>query len=96
MGKWRVGFISTRNLFPGDELTWDYGVLPEQTPETKRKRFTGEETELIHAAFAVNIVENTAPILQQCKMILGRIQSTELDSRNPKDVQDKVKNIRKN
>ena len=51
----------------------------EQTPETKRKRFTGEETELIHAAFAVNIVKHTAPTLQQRKMFLGRIQSAELD-----------------
>ena len=71
------------------------GHPAEQTPETKRKRFTGEETELIRAAFAVNIVENTAPTLQQCKMFLGRIQSAELDGRSPKDVQDKVKNLRK-
>ena len=41
-GKWRVGFIRTRDLVPGDELTWGYVVLPLDTPETKRKRFTGE------------------------------------------------------
>ena len=42
IGKWRVGFIRTRDLVPGDELTWEYVVLPLDTPETKRKRFTGE------------------------------------------------------
>ena len=71
------------------------GHPAEQIPETKRKRFTGEETELIRAAFAVNIVENTAPTLQQCKMFF-RIQSAELDGRSPNDVQDKVKTLRKN
>ena len=24
-GKWRVGFLATRNILPGTELTWDYG-----------------------------------------------------------------------
>ena len=42
IGQWRVGFISTRDLVPGDELTWEYVVLPLDTPETKRKRFNGE------------------------------------------------------
>jgi len=28
-GKWRVGFVATRDLKPGTELTWDYGCQPK-------------------------------------------------------------------
>ena len=28
-GNWRVGFVATRDLVPGEELTWDYGASPE-------------------------------------------------------------------
>ena len=27
-GRWRVGFVATRDLHPGQELTWDYGCSP--------------------------------------------------------------------
>ena len=27
-GKWRVGFLASRDLQPGEELTWDYGCSP--------------------------------------------------------------------
>ena len=28
-GNWRVGFVATRDLVPGEQLTWDYGASPE-------------------------------------------------------------------
>ena len=27
-GKWKVGFVASRDLLPGEELTWDYGCKP--------------------------------------------------------------------
>jgi SET domain-containing protein len=27
-GQWRVGFVASKNLMPGDELLWDYGCEP--------------------------------------------------------------------
>lgn len=41
-GKWRVGFTSTRDLHPGEELTWNYGCAPNgiewlgQRPKTQQ------------------------------------------------------------
>ena len=36
-GKWRVGFVATRDLSPGEELTWDYGCQPGGVDWLRRK-----------------------------------------------------------
>ena len=36
-GKWRVGFIATRNLCVGEELTWDYGCAPNGIDWLRRR-----------------------------------------------------------
>ena len=39
-GQWRLGFVATRDLAPGDELTWDYGCEPGGIEWLKRRRKT--------------------------------------------------------
>ena len=37
-GKWRVGFTASRQLHPGEELTWDYGCEPGGLEWLKRRK----------------------------------------------------------
>lgn len=36
-GKWRVGFVAARDLFPGEELIWDYSASPSGIEWLKRR-----------------------------------------------------------
>ena len=41
-GRWRLGFIATRDLQPGQELTWDYGCNPGGIDWLKKRPSKGE------------------------------------------------------
>ena len=41
--QWRVGFISTRDISPGEEITWDYACPPMGNEFLRRTRRVPEE-----------------------------------------------------
>ena len=61
-------------------------------PRLKRKRpFTEGETEVIRRYFTTSIAEDKSPTLAAC----AKFVEEKLFARSPKDIQDKVKNLRK-
>jgi hypothetical protein len=42
-GRWRLGFIATRDLQPGQELTWDYGCNPGGIDWLKKRPSKGSD-----------------------------------------------------
>lgn len=59
-GQWRLGFLATRDLNPGEELTWDYGCAPRGIEWLKKRPKASATSEAcgVHGRQCVCVVYN--------------------------------------